>query len=78
MKVISTTDLSHGGNDCYIYKSISLIEEFEMYTVVTAEKVVGWQDRQSISCDSKTTCDLQQAKYMYRQAGGILTNSNNN
>jgi hypothetical protein len=71
MNIVSTTDLSRGGDDCYIFKTVSLIEEFGMYAVITAEKVVGPQDKQAISCDSKTTCDLQQAKFMYRQAGGI-------
>ena len=40
MKVISTTDLSGEGNDCYIYKSVSLVEAFSMYTVIEAEKIM--------------------------------------
>ena len=30
MKVIATTDLSKEGNDCYIYKSVSLVKEFDL------------------------------------------------
>ena len=38
MKIISTTDLSREGNDCYIYESVSLVEAFGMYTVIVAKK----------------------------------------
>ncbi len=72
MKVISTTDLSDSGNDCYIYKSVSLIEAFGMYTVIIAEKTVGWFENKQIYAGSEITCDLDRAKYMYKQAGGIL------
>jgi hypothetical protein len=72
MRVISTTDLSREGNDCYIYESVSLIESFGMYTVIMAVKTVGWIDRKDIYCKSDITSDFEQAKYMYKQAGGIL------
>jgi hypothetical protein len=71
MEVIHTTDLSTYGNDCYIHKSVSLVEEFDMYTVVTAVKITGWLCKRDIY-NSKVTCDLDEAKYMYKQAGGIL------
>lgn len=72
MKVISTTDLSQAGNDCYIYKSVSLVEAFGMYTIITAEKTVGWFDRNEIYARSDVTCDLERAKFLYKKAGGIL------
>lgn len=72
MKIISTTDLSHEGNDCYIYKSVSLVEAFGMYNILTAEKVVGWYDKKGMYTKSETTCDLDRAKYIYKQEGGIL------
>ena len=72
MRVISTTDLSDYGNDCYIYKSVSLIEAFGMHTVITADKTVGWFDRKTIYCQSDVTSDFEQAKFNYKQAGGIL------
>ena len=71
MKVISTTDLSREGNDCYIYESVSLVEVFGMYTVVVAKKISGWWDIKEIYCKEQTT-DLDKAKYMYKQSGGIL------
>lgn len=72
MKIISTTDLSHEGNDCYIYKSVSLIEEFGMYNIITAEKVVGWSDSKKMYTRADITCDLDRAKYLYKKSGGIL------
>lgn len=71
MKVISTTDLSREGNDCYIYKSISLVEALGMYTVIDAEKVIGSWDKRDISC-THTTSDLDTAKYLYKQLGGEI------
>ena len=77
MKVISTTDLSHSGNDCYIYKSVSLIEEFGMYNILTVEKTVGWFDDKKMYLKSDITCDLDKAKYMYKKCGGILEENEN-
>ena len=72
MKVISTTDKSRHGNDCYIYETVSLVEEFGMYNIITAEKVVGWCGRERMYLKSDTTCNFDKARYMYEQAGGIL------
>ena len=72
MKVISTTDLSHEGNDCYIYKSVNLVEAFGMYTIITAQKIVGWNSSKQIYSKATVTCDLDEAKYMYKQCGGIF------
>ena len=72
MKIISTTDLSREGNDCYIYESVSLVEAFGMYTVIIAVKTVGWHDRKDIYCQSDITSDFEQAKFRYKRAGGIL------
>lgn len=71
MKVISTTDLSGKGNDCYIYKSVSLVEAFGMYTIIVADKTNGWCTTRKIYCQD-TTSDLDMAKHMYKQSGGIL------
>ena len=78
MKIISTTDLSRVGNDCYIYESVSLIEAFGMYKVITAEKTVGWFKNEQIYTSSNLTCDFDKAKFMYKKAGGILEEANTN
>jgi hypothetical protein len=46
MEVIYTTDLSRPGNDVYIYESISLLKQFELYIVLRVWKTVGWSERE--------------------------------
>ena len=72
MKVLYTTDLSREGTDCYIYESVSLIEVFGMYTVVTAQKVNGWAERMSINCLPEPISDLDEAKSLFIKFGGKL------
>lgn len=72
MKIISTTDLSHEGNDCYIYKSVSLVEEFGMYTVITCQRVVGWSKSEDIYFWGDPTTDIDEAKHRYWEYGGNL------
>jgi hypothetical protein len=49
MQVIYTTDLSRPGNDVYIYESVSLIKQFELYAVIKVWRVVGWSEREEVS-----------------------------
>lgn len=70
MKIISTTDLSREGNDCYIYESVSLVEMYGMYTVIIAKRISGWCANEEINC--MNPIDLYEAKRMYKQYGGIL------
>ena len=72
MKIISTTDLSRKGNDCYIYESVSLVEAFGMYTVITCQKIVGWSERENIYCQGNPTTDIEEAKHRYWEYGGNL------
>ena len=46
MEVIYTTDLSRPGNDVYIYESISLLKQFELYIVLRVWKTIGWSERE--------------------------------
>ena len=72
MKIISTTDLSREGNDCYIYESISLVKEFEMYAVITCKKVVGWGKSAEMYVHGEPTTDIEDAKQRYWEYGGKL------
>lgn len=72
MKIISTTDLSREGNDCYIYESVSLIEEFEMYVVIACRKVVGWSETEEMILQGNPTTDIEEAKQRYWEYGGRL------
>ncbi len=49
MEVISTTDLSRPGNDVYIYESVSLIKQFELYAVIKVWRVTGWSEQEEVS-----------------------------
>lgn len=49
MEVIYSTDLSRPGNDVYIYESVSLIKQFELYAVIKVYRVVGWSEREEVS-----------------------------
>ena len=49
MNIISTTNLSRYGNDCYIEESVSLVEQFDLYAVIRFYKVSGWSDREEVS-----------------------------
>jgi hypothetical protein len=69
MRIISTTDISREGNDCYIYESVTLAEQFDIYSVINFLKVTGWaeQEEARVLC---TTGDLELAKKVYKDAGG--------
>ena len=71
MRVISTTDISREGNDCYIYETVSLIEQFDMYAVINFYKVVGWAEREEVNVLKHTT-DFAEAKKAYQFYGGRL------
>lgn len=64
MKILATTDVSREGNDCYIYESVSLVEQFGVYAVVICQKVVGWPDSEDIFI-KQVTSDRAIAFKMY-------------
>ena len=70
MRVISTTDISHDGNDCYIYESVSLVEQFGIYSVINIQYITGRAERESV-CVFKYTRDYDEAKNAYICHGGV-------
>lgn len=48
MNIISSTNLSRYGNDCYIEESVSLVEQFDLYVVIRFYKVSGWSDHEEV------------------------------
>ena len=40
MKIISTTNVSREGTDCYIYEELSLVEQFGVYAIISFYKVL--------------------------------------
>lgn len=71
MRVISTTDKSTYGNDCYIYETVSLIEQFDMYAIIICRKVTGWAKQEEVLVTEVTT-DYYKAVDEYKYCGGIL------
>jgi hypothetical protein len=41
-----------------------------MYTVVVAEKISGWSPSARIYCLTETTSNFEEAKSMFKEAGG--------
>jgi hypothetical protein len=70
MRVISTTDISREGNDCYIYESVSLVEQFGIYSVISIQRVTGWAEREEVRVLC-TTRDFYEAKKVYNSVGGV-------
>jgi hypothetical protein len=70
MRVISTTDISREGNDCYIYESVSLVEQFDLYSVISFYKVYGWSEHEEV-CVLKHTTNFEEAKNAYICHGGV-------
>jgi len=69
MKTIYTTDISRVGNDCYIYESVTLTEQFGIYAVINFLKVTGWAEREEVHVLCTTT-DRKEANKVYKEYGG--------
>lgn len=71
MEVIYTTDLSRPGNDVYIYESVSLIKQFELYAVIKVWRVVGWSEQEEVSV-LYTSLSRSSATERYKSYGGKI------
>lgn len=67
MKIIETTDVSREGNDCYIKESVTLVEDFGVYSIITCRKYIGYPYVADMY-NSKPTTDFDLAKKMYNDA----------
>jgi len=71
MQILYRTDLSSEGNDCYLNRSVALIEEFRIYYIISTLKVNGgWGSANQTVCVSDPYDDLNKAKAMYMRKGG--------
>jgi hypothetical protein len=66
MNIISSTNLSRYGNDCYIEESVSLVEQFDLYAVIRFYKVSGWSDREEVDV-LITTSSRTEAEKKYKE-----------
>ena len=71
MKVISTTDVSRGGNDCYINQEIALIEFCGIYAIIECTNITGWFEDKSINVVCETE-NYDEAIEFYKMNNGIL------
>ena len=71
MRVISTTDISRPGNDCYIYETITLVEQFGIYVIIGIKKITGWAEREEVLVLYDTTVEKKAFK-AYQDYGGVL------
>lgn len=69
MNVISKTENSREGNDCWINESLYLCEEYDMYFVLKVTKISGWPDHKDISVGEATESKSKAIKD-YKKAGG--------
>ena len=70
MNIISQTDLSREGNDCWINESVILCEEFNLYFVPRIMEVSGWSDYQDVSLLCEPTDNKSEAANVYKEYGG--------
>lgn len=73
MEVIYTTDLSRPGNDVYIYEAVSLIKQFEMYSVIRCYRVTGWSEREEVTV-LHTSLSRSSAIEAFERYGGDIFN----
>ena len=66
MTVLSSTNTSREGNDCYIYEEIALVSQFEMYAVIRSLRVTGWATREDMDILLVTT-DKAEAGKKYKE-----------
>ena len=71
MRVISSTDLSREGNDCYIHEEISLVEQFGIYAIICCNKIDGWAEREEVLVVFRST-EKKKAIRAYKGYGGKL------
>lgn len=66
MKIIETIDLSTDKNN-YIKKSVTLVEEFGMYTVIICTKNFKYNGSESVH-HTQPTMDFELAQLLYEDA----------
>jgi hypothetical protein len=72
MNVISKTEKSREGNDCWINEALYLCEEYDMYFVLKVTKINGWPNYKDISVVCNATPEKNIAETAYVNVGGIL------
>lgn len=69
MRVVSTTDRTVETKDCKVFNNISILEKFDIYTVIVTEKVTGLIETEDVRVLLNTT-NIAQAFNCYSEHGG--------
>lgn len=67
MRIIETVDMSKTNSYGYIKKSVTLIEEFGMYIIITCTKNVRFNGSKDVY-HTQPTMDFELAQMLYRDA----------
>lgn len=65
MNIIFTVNTSREVNDCYIQETVSLVEQFGIYAIITCQKISGWFSREDIVVN-QVTSDRELALKMFK------------
>ena len=74
MRIISTTDISRVISGSTIYQTLSLVEQFNIYAVISCIKIFDYAgniEKEEFSI-LWSTSDKEQAVYVYESNGGDL------
>lgn len=72
MNIIFTVNTSREGNDCYIQETVSLIEQFGIYAIITCQKISGWFEGEDVIVN-QVTSDRELALKMFKDyANGLV------
>lgn len=77
MRIISTTDISRVVNGSRIYQTLSLVEQFNIYAVISCMKIFDYAGKvlkEELSVLDSTS-NKEQAVYLYESNGGDLDES---
>ena len=70
MQILATHDRSYASNECYVYESIALCEEFDLYFVLWIQKVIGFSVIQDVRILCRPTSYPFLAIKKFRDFGG--------
>ena len=66
MEILSTTDVSREGNDCYLQQSYTLIKQFGVYAVIFISRASGWASHETVEVLISTT-NADEARKLYKE-----------
>lgn len=75
MRIISTTDISKPGFDCYIYETVSLVTQLGVWAVISCLKIMAHKQGAIERNEIRVVCSTSsrsEAEEVYKSAGGKI------